>query len=147
VKPSALAWYLPVIVTLQVLLYAVWSLGTVEMFFYLDPRLGLLLLQEVLSSRSRIGPGLLSWLSAAWLGYIAVSVGRSPRALRLYRLSEPVLALPSLAVLASTALPAVRRAISPSLPEILIPTIVFVVFTVVPYVLALRTAPSRSHWS
>jgi hypothetical protein len=90
VKRQILAGYLACVAIGQLWIYTKLVAGDAP--FYLDPRIGLSLL-EGLAHEQGGDPGVMSWISLAWLAGMAVAIGRQARGcasiagLRLFSLS------------------------------------------------------------
>jgi hypothetical protein len=122
-----LASYLCVVAAVQTVIYVLdW-----DSLFYFDPRIGLYIFSEP-------PPWGIKWFSVVSLGALALTMFKDKRAVRWYFWIEPVFASPTVAFF----LMVIKANIGPnhgfSVGELLIPTFVLIVATLLPWCWALR---------
>jgi hypothetical protein len=128
-----LAIYLILATVGQVVIYAFWAKGDTWPFYF-DPRIGFWVLQTLIVGHESSGPSFLSWASVLWLAVVAPAIHFKPKAVRVYRFGEPLMALPSIGFFGSVLWANMSPAHGFSLPELTIPVVVFVLFTVLPLI-------------
>lgn len=136
-RVRALAAWLAILASLQLVLYLWWSLHSDVGLFYFDPRIGLFALMDFIGIRSE-SPMAPQWLSALWLVLLSGAMWFKPAALRVYLITEFVLALPSLLFFGWVFLVNMSPAHGFSRRELALPSIVFLTFTVAPLLAAIR---------
>ncbi len=145
-KPRRLGAYLVIMVVAQLGLYVSWLFGTSIRSFYADPRIGLFVLEDQLWS-GKHHPGVFSWVSVAWSAACAVTLLRGASGVVFYRVSEAVLALPSILFFGWVLVAHMSPAHGFSVPELTGPVLVFGLFTLVPFVLSFRIPRTAASWS
>ena len=129
--------YLIGIAAIQLTLY-VWALATgSSSLFYVDPRVGLAALEEALFPRA-VYPGPLVSASAIAVGVIGLQVRHSPERVRRYLVLEPVMALPTVPMVLAVTVANVGPTHALSVDELVMPSVVLVATTIVPYGMARR---------
>lgn len=136
-RVRALAAWLAILASLQLVLYLWWSLYNDMDLFYFDPRIGLFAVMDFVGVRSET-PLAPQWLSALWLALLSGAMWFKPAALRVYLITEFVLALPSLLFFGLVFLVNMSPAHGFSRRELVLPVIVFLAFTVAPLLAAIR---------
>ena len=136
-RVRALAAWLAILASLQLVLYLRWSLYSDMDLFYFDPRIGLFALMDFIGIRSE-RPMAPQWLSALWLAVLSGVMWFKPAALRVYLITEFVVALPSLLFFGLVFLVNMSPAHGFSRRELVFPVIVFLTFTVAPLLAAIR---------
>lgn len=131
--------YLFVIAWYQIVFYLVWMSGSGPEWLYLfDPRLGALLFESTLLDVEAETPGVLCWIFAIGLLAIASVLLAAGRGLKLYLAVESFFSVPTIFAFAWIV---ITRFGSPEgFPLILVipPIAVFLVFSVLPYGVAVR---------
>jgi hypothetical protein len=111
--------------------------------FYLNPRIGLLLLELVSTGREGSVPGAIQWIAAGWILLLGIALFFGWAVVRTYIVSEILLALPSLILIVIS----LRSSLSPfhslTVKELFIPLLVITFYTVVPLVWAVRLRRPR----
>ena len=137
-RVRALAAWLAILASLQLVLYLRWSLYSDMDLFYFDPRIGLFALMDFVGIRGET-PMAPQWLSALWLTLLSGAMWFKPAAaLRVYLITEFALALPSLLFFGWVFLVNMSPAHGFSRRELALPMIVFLTFTVAPLLAAIR---------
>jgi hypothetical protein len=138
-KRKLLAVYLTTIALLQGALYfSTFGSADMGMAFHWDPRIGINAwltsgeMNPEVRSRLREVSELIRWASAVWLLALGVLFTFRKPVVQLYVLSECVLSLPSLAFLSVMIGASLNPAHGFSTGELLIPIVVFCVFTILP---------------
>ena len=137
-RTSGLGLYLGTLAVAQIAIYVAWTSRPDSSLFYFDPRIGLFIVQSMMSGREPPGPALLGWLSALWLLVEALLMGWTRWGPGVYLVSELILALPSLIFFITVAVVNMSPAHGFSVAELTIPVPVFVLFSVVPAIGAYR---------
>jgi len=137
-KRQSLAAYLVFALVAQVALYIRWMRVPSDSLFYFDPRIGLFVFEESLHKQSLHHPGALSWVSVGWLALTIIALVGMPSGRRLYRLSEIILALPSVLFFGIVVAANMSAAHGFSIAELAVPLLIFGAFTLVPFILSLR---------
>lgn len=131
--------YLFVIAWHQIVFYLVWVSGSGPDWLYLfDPRLGALLFESTLLDVEVGPPGVLCWIFAVALLVVASIMLIAGRGLKLYLAVESLFSVPTIFAFAWVV---ITRFGSPDgFPLILVvpPIAVFVVFSVLPYGVAVK---------
>ena len=135
--------YLALMTLAQLCTYVAWVSGAWDPLFYFDPRIGLWVLESFITGQERAGPGVLSWLSLAWLGCATFIVTRSHGALRVYQAAEVILALPSFLFFVMVVVMNMSPAHGFSVRELAIPVPVFVAFSLSPLAMSMRAGRKR----
>ena len=106
--------------------------------FYLDPRIGLFLLESAIRQRE-VFPGLLSWMSVILLGVVGGTLVRNPSRVRLYLTAEAILAFPTFIFIVAVVAANMGPAQGFSVGELLVPVPVFLVVSAFPFCIAYRS--------
>ena len=134
-----LAAYLGALAVGQLGLYVRWVATPDSLCFYLDPRIGLFVLETMLRGHEPVGPSRLEWAVAVWLAVASALVAATSWGARIYLLAEIILALPSAVFFVVVVLANMSPAHGFSVRELTLPVPVFLLFSVVPAVVAYRT--------
>jgi hypothetical protein len=140
--------YLLGISLLQICLYLLMSKASAaSRLFYLDPRISLFFLETIVRGTEQEAPGLLRWLSSAWILMISLLLLLGRPALRVYVLrayivSELILLIPSIIFSLIIILSSLSPAHGFSVGELLLPALIVVVFSIIPLWLASRAEKS-----
>ena len=140
--------YLLGISLLQICLYLLMSKASAASWlFYLDPRISLFFLETSVRGTEQEAPSLLRWSSSAWIFMISLLLllGRPVLriyALRAYIVSELLLLIPSVIFFLIIILSSLSPAHGFSVGELLLPTLIVVVFSIIPLWLASRAEKS-----
>jgi hypothetical protein len=139
-RGKILGTYLLAACALQACVYLGLSLaaGKYDWLFYFDPRLGIFFLESGLRGAEQVAPGVLRWLSVAWLLAVGVGLCSGRAALKTYIVSELVLSLPNLLFVLAVGWANLSPAHGFSVGELFCPALVMTAFSVVPLMLALR---------
>jgi hypothetical protein len=131
--------YLFVIAWYQIVFYLVWLSGIgPDRLFLLDPRLGARLFESTLLGTESGAPGVLCWIFAVTLLFVASLMLIVGRGLKLYLAVESLFSVPTIFTFAWVV---IARFGSPEgfpLILVVVPVAVFVVFSVLPYGVAVR---------
>jgi hypothetical protein len=131
--------YLFVIAWHQIVFYLIWVSGSgPDWLFLFDPRLGALLFESTLLDVEAGTPGVLCWIFAVTLLVVASIMIVVRRGLKLYLAAESLFSVPTIFAFAWVV---ITRFGSPEgFPLILVvaPIAVFLVFSVLPYGVAVR---------
>lgn len=141
-NPSRFGILLLCMAALQIALYVAWTRGLDSRAFYLDPRIGLFFLETIVVGYEPQGPGLLKWVAALWLIFLGFCLLRDRASLTWYLISEPILAVPSVAFFAMVVAARMNPSHGFSVAELTLPVPVFIMFTVLPFLLAWRLRKS-----
>jgi hypothetical protein len=106
--------------------------------FYFDPRMGLFVLESSVRSRE-VFPGLLSWLSAVVLAGVGFGLLRNMHSVKAYLFTEFICAVPSVVFFGSVVFANVSPAHGFSIAELVLPLLVFLVASAIPFWLALQS--------
>lgn len=136
-RPNRLGWIVGALGLAQLGLYAASTLGDRGVLFYFDPRIGLFALESMLGPEPE-GPGILQWAAVLWQLGIAASLVTSRASALAYLIGEAVLATPSLLFFALVIASNMSASHGFSIAELLVPLPVFALFSVWPFVIALR---------
>ena len=120
------------VAVVQLALYAALAFGPKEWdwLFYFDPGIGWIFIESAIRQTETI-PGISSWLTAAVTFVVGATLYSLPR-VRLYLVAETILALPTLLFIIWIAVANMSPAHGFSVGELLVPAIVFSVFSVLP---------------
>lgn len=143
-NPSRFGILLLCMAALQLAVYVAWVRGLDSRAFYLDPRIGLFFLETIVVGHEPLGPGLLEWVAAFWLLFLGFCLLRDRASLTWYLISEPILAVPSVAFFAMVVIARMSPAHGFSVAELTLPVPVFIMFTVLPFLLAWRLRKSSN---
>ena len=122
----------------QLAVYAIWTTGQRPELFYFDPRIGLAAFSDIAFGPRAENPTLLQWTTGIWQLLLGVALSWRPKWLTVYLISEALLALPSIAFFVLVASVNSSPSHGFSVGELLVPVLIFIVFTAVPFVSALR---------
>ena len=124
----------------QVLLYLVALIlqDRAVWLFYLDPRIGLFMLESAIRQRE-VFPGVLSWMSVILLGVVGLPSVGNPSRVRLYLIAEAILALPTFLFIVAVIAANIGPAHGFSVGELLVPVPVFLAVSVFPFCVAYRS--------
>jgi hypothetical protein len=86
--------------------------------------------------RAQMAPGILRWFTVAWILALGILLLTGRRLVKTYIVSEIVLSLPNILFFALIALLSLSSDPAYSIKQLLRPTIVMLIFSVVPLVLA-----------
>ena len=99
--------------------------------FYFDPRIGLFVLEDLVRGRE-VFPGVSEWISAVALICVGILLVLGRVGARAYLRLELALAVPSMLFALLVVVTNLSSAHGFSIPELLIPVIVFLVFSAIP---------------
>lgn len=144
-RSEILAVYLTVLALLQLGLYFVsFSQGSMGALVYLDPRLGIdawlsggTLSPEARASMSELSH-LIRWGAAAWILALGLLLTFHKPVLRLYVVSECVLATPTLTFFGMVIVMNLSAGHGFSISELLFPLVIFSIYTLVPLSIAIQ---------
>ena len=139
-RVKILGAYLTVACALQICLYLAMSVSAEQFdwLFYLDPRLGLFFVEAGLRGAEQPPPGILGWVSAAWVLTLGLRLLSGRSLIRAYVISEVVLSAPSLLFVFVVAWANLSPAHGFSVGELFIPVCIMIIFSVVPLILTFR---------
>ena|SRR2546421_1484023 len=138
-RRSLVGTYILLAGLLQVSLYLAMTVSSqLDWLFYFDPRIGLYFLETILRGAEHAPPAMLDWLSAIVQIGLGVSLLLKKIPVKLYVISELVLSAPSLLFFALVVWGNLSPAHGFSIGELIVPIIVFVLFSAVPLLLTLR---------
>jgi hypothetical protein len=120
----------------QLVVYCLWTFGGFEQLLYFDPRIGIAASLEFLGFRQH-GPSIFSWASLIWQAIVAFGVARRPSYLRSYLVGEALLSIPTLFFFGVVISSNMSSHHGFSIRELTIPAIVFFVFSLIPFFIAI----------
>ena len=115
--------------------------------FYLDPRIGLFVAETSLIGHEPMWPGVLRWPSVVAILGIGVAMIRGHALLGTYVIVEAVLSLPSVLFFGVVLAANLSFTHGSSITELIIPVPIFVVFSLIPLVCAIRLSRLERHKS
>jgi hypothetical protein len=130
--------YLITVCILQICVYLALSLSSEKYLwlFYFDPRIGLFFLESGLRGAEEVTPGILRWLSAAWILVLGLFLFSGRPLIKTYIFSEIILLLPNLLFILAIIWANLSPAHGFSVGELFFPGLVMIAFSVVPLALA-----------
>lgn len=138
---KTLGIYLVVLALMQTALYIILAFSNkLEWLFYFDPRIGITAFEEAIylwGVEPNI-PGIFGWISAGWLIIISIFFISGRPLIKTYIISELILAAPSLVFFSVIAFVNIRPSCGFSVGELIFPIPVFLVFSVLPLIIAFR---------
>lgn len=141
--PRTLGAYLVLIGIAQITIYLIITFWKdLDWLFYFDPRFGLYALDSVLTHAEN--PGILCWLSTAWVITTGIMLLCEMRVLKTYVVGEAILALPSVIAFIFIFQADLNPAHGFSRTELQGPLISFIVATVIPLWSATRLLNQRN---
>ncbi|MEO6392151.1 MAG: hypothetical protein ABIP75_09890 [Pyrinomonadaceae bacterium] len=115
--------------------------------FYLNPRLGLHMLELVATGREGSMPGVFQWLAAGWIFALGVLLLSGRSLIKTYLVSEILLSLPNVMLIIVTLTSNLSPLRGLTIRETFIPLLVMTIYSVIPLVLAWRARrPKRLGW-
>jgi hypothetical protein len=136
-RPDRLGWIVAALGLAQLGLYVASYLGGRDVAFYFDPRIGLFALQSMLGPEPE-SLGLLQWAAVLWQLGIGWCLLTNRASVLAYLVGEALLATPSLLFFALVIASNMSPSHGFSIAELLVPVPVFALFSVWPFVVALR---------
>ena len=136
--------YLLGISLLQICLYLLMSKASDSSWlFYFDPRISLFFLETSVRGTEQDTPSILRWLSAVWIFVLSMVLllGRPKLriyVLRVYIVSELLLLIPNIIFFLIIILSSLSSVHGFSVVELILPTLIIVVFSIIPLRLASR---------
>lgn len=144
-----LGTYLLVISSLQLAVYLAMTVWPDRFYslFYLNPRLGLHMLELVATGREGSMPGVFQWLAAGWIFTLGALLLLGRPLIKTYLVSEVLLSLPNVLLIVVTLTSNLSPLRGLTIRETFIPLLVMTVYSVVPLALAVRARrPKRLGW-
>jgi hypothetical protein len=137
-RSRVLGVYLLAAASCQLALYLAMTVSSEEggWLMYFDPRIGIFFLESVVRGSESLAPGVLRWLSAFWILAIGLSWALGHPRLKTYVISEIVLLIPNVGFFLLIVLANLSPAHGFSVGELLFPSLIMVVFSVIPLWLA-----------
>jgi hypothetical protein len=143
--------YLTVVCALQICLYLAMAISAERYMwlFYFDPRIGLSVVESIIRGAEQPPPGILGWVSAAWVLALGLLLLSGRPLIRTYVISEVALATPNLLFVFAVASANLSPAHGFSVAELFVPVCLMIVFSAVPLGLAFharsRLTPPQSN--
>ena len=130
--------YVLVMGLLQIYFYLVMSTSTDEegWLFYFDPRIGIFFFETDIQGIEQIGPGIFRWLSAIMIFVIGLILVLGRPIVKTYIVSELILMIPNIIFFVLVILAHLSPAHGFSVGELFIPSLVMLVFSIIPLRLA-----------
>ena len=133
-RTTILGVYLLAAGLLQLYFYLVMSMSTDEeaWLFYFDPRIGIFFLESIIREKEQVAPSVFRWFSAALISSIGAVLVIGRPIVKTYIVSELILMIPNVIFFLFVIWANLSPAHGFSVSELLFPTLVMMVFSMIP---------------